>query len=540
MVSPKLGKDSVETGMNMNHQPESGYFSAHRVVLLLLLYVIIVLAVWGLWRTAKGVFLDEVRIRARDLAAISARLIDQSMVRAIAAAGNKGSQIPEFDSLVNFLQDTKATNPEIAFVYVIQPELTTNLNKWVFVADAQPFDVDLNEDGVVSPHEEGVVPGTAYDTADIPAIKRALREPVACRDYYTDPWGSFLSGFAPIRDPLTDETIAVLGVDLTRAAIQRKYLVVNLVTLAASTVLLLLFSFTIKSLYEKAIALETSRQLEKQVETQNTQLIEKNAVLADLNADLRYHEMENREELKLAQEVQQRFLPNDYPFPESLNFGAVYYPCSKIGGDLYNVFQISEQSVGFYIADVAGHGVSSALVSAVLRFTIERFRGCLCCKDPCQVVSDFMNSVNRQLRDTVPSRYFVTFLMGIINVAERKMILVNAGHHPPVVWRAASRRPELVDLEPNLPIGVFDTWRFQTKLLDIEQSDKVMFYTDGVVECRNEAEEEFGIRRLMRLVRKLGDFPPDRLVNEISHDIRVFSGPESPHDDQAILMVEFR
>jgi hypothetical protein len=117
--------------------------------------------------------------------------------------------------MVQLMNVIRTRNPDVRFVYLLRP--TEDPNTFTFVADADslnPFPpyFDLNEDGVVDEEDELAPPGTPYDVSEIPDIHTALERTVVLNEPYTDQWGTYISGFGPVKGP--DGTAAVLGIDI--------------------------------------------------------------------------------------------------------------------------------------------------------------------------------------------------------------------------------------------------------------------------------------------------------------------------------------
>lgn len=266
----------------------------------------------------------------------------------------------------------------------------------------------------------------------------------------------------------------------------------------------------------------------------------------ELLQDLQERERIMNHDLALAQELQQRFLPETFPFPGRLRCAAMYRACSLVGGDLYDIFEIGPGICGFYIADVSGHGVSAALVTAILKANVDRaMRGFMESASAAAetgsrmaaAMDSFVSSINDATCQVVRTGGFVTFLLGVMRVDGGSLYLANAGHNRPILRRASGSTDE-IELAANIPLGLVPDYRFETAHTFLRPGDRIVLYTDGVTERLDEDKTEFGTDRLIELVRDQGHEDPRDLVRRIQLSNDQFAADFTPGDDQAILVVE--
>jgi len=286
----------------------------------------------------------------------------------------------------------------------------------------------------------------------------------------------------------------------------------------------------------------------------NHEMEQTNRVLSRTVAQLRERERIMAEELNLAQEVQLHFLPKTFPFHEDLRFAAYYQSCSKIGGDLYDAFRLGDRIAGFYIADASGHGVSAALVTAVLKVSFERLRkrpvpgsdtardlgrnpGYLDNKD---TLAGLLNDLSLTLLDTIPDRSFVTFQLGILCLDSGRLLLANAGHNPPIRFCPKTGQTEELPVANNLPLGLCNGWDYRIEETQLNPGDKLILYTDGITEAQNMNLEEYGISNFLEGIRRHGSGAPEELIEQVMQSVTAFIGDDQePHDDQSILVVDY-
>ena len=243
-----------------------------------------------------------------------------------------------------------------------------------------------------------------------------------------------------------------------------------------------------------------------------------------------------RVSLELAQEVQQNLLPGQIPSPKGYDIGAMSEYCDETGGDYYD-FIVPEGAPsgawGIVLGDVAGHGISSALLMATARafFRQRALQG----GNPSDVVSD----VNQLLcQDIADSGQFMTLFYIVVDPHHKSIQWVRAGHDPGCLFDP--HRDTWVELKgPGIPLGVQADWRYEQQLIDGFGSGQVLILgTDGIWEARNAAGAFYGKQRLEDLVRSHARRPSQEIVRRVFEDHKAFRGGTSPDDDITLLVVK--
>lgn len=514
------------------------YLCGRRLAVLAATYLVIGAVVLGLVLAARAVLIQEVRGKARELASLIALHVDAKAHEKIHT--REDMERPEFLDLVEYFQNVISTHHDIVFVYTMRMK---GDDTWEYVVDAQPYDVDHNQDGIIQEHEEGVWPGRPM-TRLSEAKLAALKEPAAERRFYADQWGTFISGYAPIVDMETGKTIGILGVDVPKRTIHRKLTMVSLAGAGALLVLMVMATMGLGALFQKVEALDTIKRLDREIQARNSELARKVETLKDQDRLVQH-------ELELAREVQQQFLPylpDRFPDAGHVSCAASYRAASVIGGDLYDVFQLSPRVLAFFMADVSGHGVSAALITTLLKVSCDRYRRILDesvdsvglqSPELRKAIRQFMRRLNGAIAETTQTGRFVTFTLHLLDTQTGDVLLANAGHNPPMLWKQAQRTVTEVEIPANLPFGLMGDTDFEITHLRIEQGDKLVVYTDGLTERRNRNGQEFSIERFRALIAEKGDASPHELVDHVMKATEEFSENTPADDDQAILVVEF-
>ena len=254
------------------------------------------------------------------------------------------------------------------------------------------------------------------------------------------------------------------------------------------------------------------------------------------NSRLRLEEIKKNkieEELKVAKNIQEGLLPQtDFNF-DRLEISCSSQPARIIGGDFYDVIKLDDDKVLVVIADVSGKGLPAALymakVQALIRFASRIF------KTPKEIISE----VNKQVYDKFEKKSFVTVSLGLFDLKTNKVRFIRAGHNPAIFARNGSI--ELLNTR-GIGLGLDRDDLFNKNLDEYEiQLDKeslLLFYTDGLNEAMNSHKEEFGMERLINVVKQNRGLRPAEISNTLSEEVRNFVSHAEQHDDITLVVVK--
>ncbi len=261
-----------------------------------------------------------------------------------------------------------------------------------------------------------------------------------------------------------------------------------------------------------------------------------NISIAIENSRLREEEYKKNlieEELKIAKNIQEGLLPvNSFKF-DNIEISCLSKPARIIGGDFYDVIQIDETNILVVIADVSGKGLPAALymakVQALIRFASKIF------KSP----RDIMIEVNKQVFDRFEKRSFVTVSLGLFNLNTRKVKFIRAGHNPAIFARNGSI--ELLNTR-GIGLGLDKDELFKNSLDEYEiefgKDSMLFFYTDGLNEAMNKEREEFGMERLINILKQHKKMTPSELSSNLINEVDAFSENAEQHDDITLVVVK--
>ena len=269
-----------------------------------------------------------------------------------------------------------------------------------------------------------------------------------------------------------------------------------------------------------------------------------------------------RHELDIATAVQRRLFPECPPEVEKLELAGLCHPAGGVGGDYYDFIMLDGGKVGIAVADVAGKGISAALlmstVQASLRSQAPTVNGRL---------TDLVSSMNRLLHMSTDASSYATFFYAQFDHEKCNLTYVNAGHNPPILLRAgASARSEgtqsvsgtreatamateaehaentgMCALTVGGPIiGIFQNSVYAQETVAMSTGDVLVAYTDGVTEAINPDEEEFGEARLQRVIASSAHLSANDISNRIVESVRDWRQDKPLQDDLTLVVMKVR
>src|SRR6185369_3530028 len=233
-------------------------------------------------------------------------------------------------------------------------------------------------------------------------------------------------------------------------------------------------------------------------------------------------------ELHLAREIQQGLLPRRKPELPGYEVEAVWQSAREMAGDFYDYFTLNEQSFGVVIADVSDKGAPSALFMAVARSMIRSYA--YAGLPPRETLSQ----TNDLILDDAESGMFVTVYHSVF-YQDGLSININAGHNPPVLFRAASGKASLMP-QGGRAIGWFPHNPLSEVELKLEAGDVIVYYTDGLTDAENPNRENFGEARLCRVVEEAAGAPAADVLQHILHAVEQFGQGIPPFDDLTLMV----
>ena len=231
------------------------------------------------------------------------------------------------------------------------------------------------------------------------------------------------------------------------------------------------------------------------------------------------------QELKVAQLIQQQFLPRELPKLREWQIAAYYGPARVVGGDFYDFIDLGEGRIGVVVGDVTDKGVPAALVMArthsIMRAEAPRL------VEPGLVLA----RANELLAPEMPARMFVTCLYGVLEPATGRFVFANAGHNLPYVRTADG----VIELRATgLPLGLMPGIVYEETEGFVGQGDAMLLYSDGMVEQHGPEREMYGFPRLRSAME--GDDAGSQLLDRLLEELSAFTGPGFEQEDDITLV----
>ncbi|HMG72331.1 MAG TPA: SpoIIE family protein phosphatase [Pyrinomonadaceae bacterium] len=247
---------------------------------------------------------------------------------------------------------------------------------------------------------------------------------------------------------------------------------------------------------------------------------QKRAASRTVNASLRL-------ELSEAREIQEALLPKELPSISGFDLAFAWKPASAVGGDYFDVIELSDRHTAICIADVAGKGMPAALVMSNMQAVLKSTAS--------DVVSpaQLCERVNSIVCDNIVANRFISFFYAILDNQTRKLSYVNAGHCPPMLMRDSG----CLRMKEGGPVlGIFPNHRYVQEEVELISGDRLVLFTDGVTEARNSSDKEFGELRLQEILREGRKLRAGELRDRIMETVSGFSGG-FVHDDAALMVL---
>jgi sigma-B regulation protein RsbU (phosphoserine phosphatase) len=256
---------------------------------------------------------------------------------------------------------------------------------------------------------------------------------------------------------------------------------------------------------------------------------------AQIRVALRIIDLEERyhSDLVAAETVQRAMLPTRCPRLAGFDCDWIFDSCSKVAGDMFNVFALDDTHVGMYVLDVSGHGVPAALISVSISRALSPGPGGVVgnghgIRNPGEVAAE----LNRRFPLMAESGRFFTLLYGVLDVPRGEFRFVRAGHPMPLLVKDTviiDERP------PSPPLGVYDDIVFREESLALRPGEQVWLYTDGVVEAMDAEGEPFGLERVAEILLEHRDRGIRAASVALRERLGTFRGDLPRHDDVTVV-----
>ncbi len=297
--------------------------------------------------------------------------------------------------------------------------------------------------------------------------------------------------------------------------------------------------FNHSELLARVRAGERITNLERTLAYKNKELEEKNIhIITEANNRM-------KKDLEAAAKIQEALLPKALPEVEGIKFDWQFKPCTELAGDILNLYWLDNKHIGFFVLDVSGHGVASALKSVTLSHLLspvqnqssilrKKIKGSSTFQinSPAKV----LHQLNQQFPVDMETGQFFTLIYGILNIETYEFIFSSAGHPDPVLIRNSSNPTTLKS--SNFPIGFTEEVAYNDYKVCLEPGDRLFLYSDGITEAKESNGEEFGLIRFVKFLNENRKTSFENSLPKLLKEVTTWHGNSSLDDDASLLALE--
>lgn len=281
------------------------------------------------------------------------------------------------------------------------------------------------------------------------------------------------------------------------------------------------------------------------IKLQNTRHLQSISLLDRQRREIELKNAQIEADLRMSRELQLALLPDVYPaFPAHatcgdslLRFSHYYRPCGFVGGDFFHVKRVNDFSAGVFIADVMGHGVRASLITVMLRALLEEMDEEF--EHPGRLLGTLNRKLCKILAQTGDGILFATAFYLLADSAKRRLSYADSGHPLPLYLGSEHGQAEfLAHPEPGAIMGVFEDAEFATAEVFYKSGDKVILYTDGLIDMEDDYGEPFGQERILETARLRATDSVPEIFQALLDDAHSFAGNREFQDDICMFAVE--
>lgn len=280
----------------------------------------------------------------------------------------------------------------------------------------------------------------------------------------------------------------------------------------------------------RVVGIVTSRDLMTYANEHLNHVVEQRTKeLRETMERLQHRDDEMQLHMRVAGRIQTRLLPQEVPNCPELVVAAHYEPLDPLGGDYYDFARPTNDHVGLLIADATGHSIPAAMV-AIMGCTV--FASTARIPDPAAA----LKAMNRQLHG-LTGEHFVSAFYGMFHRSTHQLVFANAGHPYPYHYDAARHLCEPLQAR-GLMLGIMDDAVYESTAIQLAPGDRLLLYTDGIPDCRNDEDHTYGMERIGKFLLNHHAASAKSIATGLAEELRAFRGSKEAFDDMTILAVE--
>lgn len=240
-------------------------------------------------------------------------------------------------------------------------------------------------------------------------------------------------------------------------------------------------------------------------------------------------------EFEIATTIQSSLVPaTSAASLQGLELCGMFRPATQCGGDWWNYYPLADDRTLVVVGDVTGHGVPAAMITAIVKGAASTMVS-LAADDDSLSLQTFLNQLNAVVYEAGQREFFMTCFAALYDARTHTVSYANAGHTSPYVFGSNGRSMTKL-MAPGTWLGYHKAQSFRINATKLHEEDVIVFYTDGLVEWENAAQEMYGERRLRRLVPEIVTLPLHQLQERIVAEARDFAEGLEPTDDVTVVV----
>jgi sigma-B regulation protein RsbU (phosphoserine phosphatase) len=235
--------------------------------------------------------------------------------------------------------------------------------------------------------------------------------------------------------------------------------------------------------------------------------------------------------LETAAKIQRQLLPEEAPKFDGIEIAGVLRSSMMVAGDFYDFIPLDEERLGVAICDIRGKGLPAAMLMMMVRAILR-----VICREESSP-DKVLKKINDILALDTEQEFYATMIYGILDINSLNFTYSNAGHCHPI--KVNKREKEVKFLHTGgMILGIFDSALFEVETLTLNENDLLVFYTDGVTETENDAEEFYGEERLTEVIQQNKNLSAHEILTQIENNLIEFSGTQEHSDDLTIVAIK--
>jgi len=252
-----------------------------------------------------------------------------------------------------------------------------------------------------------------------------------------------------------------------------------------------------------------------------------------------------RRDLETAARMQLSLLPGASMKISDFLFEWLFVPCSFVAGDIFNFFPLDEDHIGFYMLDVAGHGVSAAMLSVSLsRILTPSAQAADFLKQyvpapPHYVITPparVLSELNRRFVKESDAMQHFTMIYGVIDTTAHRLVLSQAGHPSPIFLRRGEKASVVGD--GGYPVGMMPDIRYEEEVIELKSGDRLCIYSDGVTDCFSSDQRQFSQEKLVAYLERRRHLPLRQILPDLKATLDQWTGGRDFQDDVTLLAIQ--